>query len=101
MALALPVLGPVIVGAALGRLTAGVGAGTGAGIGLRVGLAGLAALVLFVALGAALGVGLPWSVNFHGVDDAWRVVTHPFGWITLVSAAVTAFMTWGKRNRRS
>ena len=66
-----------------------------------MGLAGLAVLVLFVALLAALDVEWPYSVNFHGVGDAWRVVTHPFGWITLLSAAVTAFMTWAKRSRRS
>jgi len=72
-------LGPVMVGAAIGRLLPGASARTGADVSLR---AGLAALIIFSAIGAVLEVGLPYSLNFHGFSDAWHLALHPVGWIS-------------------
>lgn len=95
----LPVLGPAIAGAVAGRLISGVGAGTGAGTGFRVGLAGLALLILLAILSAVLEVDPPYSVNFHGFSDAWRVVLHLFGWISLISTIATPFILWARKSR--
>ena len=101
IAAALPLLGPTIAGAVTGRLIPGVGTGKGAGTGFRVGLAGLAALILLAILSAVLEVELPYSVNFHGFSDAWRVILHPFGWISLISTIATPPILWGRRRHRS
>ena len=101
LAAVLPVLGPAIAGAVTGRLIPGVGAGKGAGIGFRVGLAGLAVLILLAILSAILEVDLPYTVNFHGFSDAWRVILHTFGWISLISTIATPPILWARRNRSS
>ena len=101
LAAALPVLGPTIAGAVTGRLIPGVGTGKGAGTGFRVGLAGLAVLTLLAILSAILEVELPYSVNFHEFSDAWRVILHPFGWISLTSTIATPPILWARRKHRS
>ena len=97
LAVVLPVLIPVAAGGIAGRILSGVSATKGLAVGFRVGVVGLLIMAALFAVFAALGFSLPWVTNFHGVQDAWRIIFLPNIWFSVLCAVI---VVWKLRRRR-
>ena len=96
LAVVLPVLIPDAVGGIAGMILSGVSATEGLAAGFRVGVVGLLIMAALFAVFAALGFSLPLATNFHGVQDAWRIIFLPNIWFCMLCAVI---VVWKLRRR--
>lgn len=99
--LVVPLLIPVVTGGITGRMLPGVSAAEGLATGFRLSLVGLLMTAALYGAFHFLDFDLPWSANFHGWGDAWRITVLPNIWLSLLCAVFVFFRLWSRRSGKT